>query len=166
MYSRQVFAKNCSSMSLVMKYCPISTTLMNPASIQNLLTLFSCESLSIRSSYFCNRRFWYAGLSFSKGTSAFISLRQLIVPSAHQVALIDREGIHILHICLRRHLKTELIGKNNYPKNSLNCFLIRSKMYRQFAVSFAFQLTLDNGVVALKIGHPLSTNSNSIFSAM
>ena len=38
-------------------------------------------------------------------------------------------------------VKTELIGKNNYATNSLNCFLIRSKMYRQFAVSFAFELT-------------------------
>ena len=30
-----------------MKYCPISTTLRNPASIQNLLTLSDCVSLSI-----------------------------------------------------------------------------------------------------------------------
>ena len=36
---------------------------------------------------------------------------------------------------------TELIGKNNYAKNSLNCWIISSKMYRQFSVSFAFELT-------------------------
>ena len=54
-----------------MKYCPISTTCINPASIQNLLTLFSCESNSIRSSYRCNRRFWCDGMSFSKRTGSW-----------------------------------------------------------------------------------------------
>ena len=38
MYSRQATAKNCSPVSLVMKYCPMSTTLRNPASRQN----FAC----------------------------------------------------------------------------------------------------------------------------
>ena len=42
--------------SLVMKYCPVSKTLRNPASMQNLLTLTVCENLSIRSSYRCNRK--------------------------------------------------------------------------------------------------------------
>ena len=79
-YSRQALAKNCSPVSFVMKYCPISTTCMNPASIQNLLTLFSCESISIRSSYRCNRRFWCDGMPFSKGTSALISLRTIDCP--------------------------------------------------------------------------------------
>ena len=36
----------------------------------------------------------------AKRTSALISLRT-IVPSIHQVALIDREGIQSLHICLQ-----------------------------------------------------------------
>ena len=66
MYSRQAFASNCSPLSFVMKYCRISTTCMNPASIKNLLTLFFCESNSISSSYRCNTKFWHAGSSFSK----------------------------------------------------------------------------------------------------
>ena len=64
-----------------MKYCPISTTLTNPASMQNLLTLSVCESLSIRSSYRCNRKFWYAGSWFSKGTSVLISLITIDCPT-------------------------------------------------------------------------------------
>ena len=42
--------------SFVMKYCPISTTLRNPASIQNSLNLSCCDSFSIRSPYYCNRK--------------------------------------------------------------------------------------------------------------
>ena len=52
-YSRQAAARNCenSAVSFVMKYCPISTTFRNPASIQNLLTLSCCDNFSIRSPY-------------------------------------------------------------------------------------------------------------------
>ena len=42
---------SCYMSSFVMKCCPTSTTCTNPASIQNLLTLLSCESDLIRSSY-------------------------------------------------------------------------------------------------------------------
>ena len=40
---------NCenSAVSFVMKYCPISTTFRNPASIQNLLNLSCCDNFSI-----------------------------------------------------------------------------------------------------------------------
>ena len=44
------------------------------------------------------------------------------------------------HVC-NCSVETELIGKNNYAKNGLNCFLICSKMYRQFSVSFASEFT-------------------------
>ena len=58
-YSRQatVFV-NCenSSVSFVMKYCPISTTFRNPASIQKLLNWSCCDNFSIRSPFCCNRR--------------------------------------------------------------------------------------------------------------
>ena len=40
-----------------MKYCSTSTVFRNPASVQNLLTLSCCESLSTRSLCFCNRFF-------------------------------------------------------------------------------------------------------------
>ena len=47
---------NCknSSVCFVMKYCPASTVVRNPASVQNLITRFCCDSLSTRSWYFCN----------------------------------------------------------------------------------------------------------------
>ena len=41
--------------TFVMKYCPTSTIRINPASLQNLLTLLSGESDSIRSMYCCHR---------------------------------------------------------------------------------------------------------------
>ena len=49
-------------MSFVMKYCPTSTVVRNPASIQILITRFCCDSLSIRSWYFYNK-FSCAGTS-------------------------------------------------------------------------------------------------------
>ena len=70
-YSRQANAWNCerSSVFFVMKYCPISTTLTNPASIHNLLNLSCCDSFSIRSPYVFKRKIWYAGSWESKGTN-------------------------------------------------------------------------------------------------
>ena len=88
--------------SSVMKYCPISTTLINPASMHIFLTLSVCERLLIRSSYRCNRRFLYAGSSFSKGTSVLISLRTIDCPitiSGCPWSIVER--IRILHTCLR-----------------------------------------------------------------
>ena len=74
-YSRQTAARNCenSAVSFVVKYCPISTTFRNPASIQNLLNLSCCDSFSIRSPYCCNRRSLRARSSQSKGTSVLIT---------------------------------------------------------------------------------------------
>ena len=43
-YPRQVIAWNCSPVSSVMKYCPISTTLRIPAYIENLLNSSCCGS--------------------------------------------------------------------------------------------------------------------------
>ena len=57
-YSRQATdSVNCenSSVSCVMKYCPTSTVVRNPASEQNYITRFCCDNLSTRSWYFCNR---------------------------------------------------------------------------------------------------------------
>ena len=61
-----------SSVSLVMTYCPTSTVVRNPASVQNLITRFCCGSLSTRSWYFCNRSSC-AGSSV-KGVGVFITL--------------------------------------------------------------------------------------------
>ena len=57
-YSRRATdSVNCAnySVSFVMKYCPTSTVVRNPASVQNLITWFCCDSLSTRSWYSCNR---------------------------------------------------------------------------------------------------------------
>ena len=44
-----------SSVSFVMKYCPTSTAVKNPASVQNFITRSCCDNLSTRSWYHCNR---------------------------------------------------------------------------------------------------------------
>ena len=57
-YSRKATdSVNCenSSVCFVMKYCPSSTVVRNPASVQILTTRLCCDSLSTRSWYFCNR---------------------------------------------------------------------------------------------------------------
>ena len=54
-YSRQATESvNCenSFVSLVMKYCPTSTVVRNPAFVQNLLTLSFCDNFSIISDIF------------------------------------------------------------------------------------------------------------------
>ena len=63
-YSRQsTESVNCenSPVSFVMKYCPTSTVVRNPASVQILITRFCCDNLSTRSWYFCNRSSSCAG---------------------------------------------------------------------------------------------------------
>ena len=54
----------------------ILTSLRNPASIQNLLNLSCCDSFSIRSSFYWNRKFWYAIME----TSVFIALSTIDCP--------------------------------------------------------------------------------------
>ena len=39
-------------MSFVMKYCPTSTVVRNPASVQNLITRSGCDNFSIRPGIF------------------------------------------------------------------------------------------------------------------
>ena len=50
---------NCenSSVSFVMKYCPTSTVVRNPASVLNLITRFCCDCLSTRSWHFSSVSF-------------------------------------------------------------------------------------------------------------
>ena len=64
-HDRPLNSVNCknSSVSFVMKYCPTSTGVRNPASVQNLLTLSCCDNFSIRSLYLCNRSSSCAGSS-------------------------------------------------------------------------------------------------------
>ena len=72
------------------------------------------------------------------------------------------------HVC-DCSVKTELICRNNYVKNSLNCFLVGSKVNRQTVFRVLCFLELTPGQWSRcteKIGHPLSANSTSILSAI
>ena len=71
----------------------------------------------------------------------------MIVPSIHQVALIDLEGFKFF---------TRADRDSNYAKNCLNCLMIRNKMCRQFSVSFAFELTPGKSELCTENWHPLS----------
>ena len=76
-YSRHATESvNCenSSVSFVMKYCPISTTVKNPASVQNLLNLSCCENFSNHSPYLCNSNSLCVGSSLFKSTFVLITL--------------------------------------------------------------------------------------------
>ena len=125
-----------------MKYCPISTTLFNLASMQNLLTLSVCERLLIRSSHCCNRKFWKAGSSFSKRTSVLISLSTIDCPitlsGCPNLSWRDSYSSHMVREC---SVETELICRNNCAKNSLNRCLVGTIVNRQFSMSFASELT-------------------------
>ena len=61
---------------------------------------------------------------------------------------------------------TDLIDRKDNAKNCFNCWIICSEVYRQFPCPLLVSLPLDNGVVARKVGCPLSANSNSISSAI
>ena len=89
-----------SPLSLVMKYCPISTTLINPASMQNLLYL-PVKAFQFPLHIVALERFVMMGHHSPKELLPWFHSGQLIVRSPYQVALIYREGIRILHTCLR-----------------------------------------------------------------
>ena len=101
-YSRQATASvNCENyaVSFVMKYCPISTTFRNPASIQNLLNLSCCDGFSIRSPYLFKRRSLWAWSSLFRGTFVLITLgtnEELDCPPTTGSPFYH-ERIHILH---------------------------------------------------------------------
>ena len=61
---------------------------------------------------------------------------------------------------------TELIDRKNNAINCINCVSICSEVYRQLSTSIALENTPGQGVVARKIGCPLSANSSNICSAM
>ena len=105
-YSRHATASvNCenSSVSFVTKYCPTSTVVRNPATVQNLITRFCCDSLSTRSWYICNRSSC-AGSSV-EGVGVFVNkllaqtMGQIVLPV--QVSLFLHGKLCILHTNLR-----------------------------------------------------------------
>ena len=66
----------------------------------------------------------------------------MIVPSIHKVASIYLDGYQILHTCLQLLRKDSADWQKTIMRKIVSiCFLVCSKMYRQFSVSFAFELT-------------------------
>ena len=106
-YSRQATASvNCENyaVSFVMKYCPISTTLKKPPTIQNLLSLSRCDNFSIRSLYCCNKKdLCEHGDHNPKALLSWSILARMrnsiVLPQP--VAPYDRERFRILHTFMR-----------------------------------------------------------------
>ena len=76
-YSRQdTESVNCENYSVffVMKYCPTSTVVRNPAPVQIIITLSCCDNFSIHSLYLCNRSSSRCAGSLVKGMCVFITL--------------------------------------------------------------------------------------------
>ena len=168
-YSRQTTASvNCEiyAVSFVMEYCPISTTFKNPASIHNLLNLSCCDNFSIRSPHFCNGRSLWAQSSLSKSTSVLITLGTSTALPQRIHRSIMKGFIFFTHFC-DCSVKTELIYRSNCAKKTVS---IVSKSAQQCIDNFPLPLLLsrplDSGLVARKIGCPLSANVNIIFSAI
>ena len=147
-----------------MKDCPTSTTLVNPVSMQNLLTLSFGERLWIRSSDLCNWKFWYAR----------------VILLQRNFCLDFTENNWLSHQCIREPQST-LMGFRLFATapRRLSWFaeiIMRkttsivswsaAKCIDSFPSPLLLSLHLDNGIVARKIGHPLSTNSTSIFSVI
>ena len=101
-------------------------------------------NFSIRSPYCCSRRAWFAGSSQSKRTSVLITLctnEELDCPLTTGCPVLSWRDSYSSHISRDCSVKTELVCRDNYAKNSFNRFQIGCIVYRQFSMSFAFQLT-------------------------
>ena len=132
-------------------------------------TYFCCDRFSIRSPYCCNKKVLYVGSLLSKRTSVLITPRsseELECPIINGSSS-SRERIHILHTCsrpLRRNWAD--FQKQLFEKRSQS---IPDRLYDVSIVCHVFCFRNDlwsNGIEARKSGHPLSANSNNIFSAM
>ena len=147
---------------LVMKYCPTSTVVRNPASVPILITLFCCESLSTRSWYFCNR-------SSCAGTSVEgvgVVINKLAGSNNGSECLVST-GLFVLawQACIH-HTNLKLLRRycadqqkslcekklQSYPHQHKNVFLLLSG-------------PRDSGLLTRKTGCPLSPNLIIINSA-
>ena len=91
---------------------------------------------------------------------------QLIVPSIHQVAPIYLDGFQILHTCSQLLRKDWADLQKRLCEKKSQSFPGRlHSVSTVYHVLWFLKWPLDNGVVARKIGHPLSANSTNIFSA-
>ena len=118
-YSRQATASvNCEnySVSFVMKCCPSSTTVRNPASVQNLLNLSCCDNFSIRSPYLCNSNSLCVGSSLFKSTFVLITFGTN--EERHNGSSRVIRFIFFTNFC-DCTVKTELIHRSNCAKKQL-----------------------------------------------
>ena len=130
-----------------MKYCPTSTLVRNPASVQNLLNLSCCDSFSIRSPYLCN--------SNSLCRIIIVKKRVCVDHIWHErkTRLFSHDGssrvigfIFFTHFC-DCTVKTELICRSSCAKYSCNRFEVGTTVDRQFfhrLCFIAFLWTMDS----------------------
>ena len=136
-----------SSVSSVMKYCPISTKFKNPASIRNVLYLNCWENLSIRSpSLSANRRSVWARSSQSNGTSVLITLgtnEELDRPmtTGCPFSSFKKKVSYSYSHFWGCSVKTEKIYRKSIMLRSLNRLLVGCIVCRQISISFAFEPT-------------------------
>ena len=171
-YSRHPTASvNCekSSVSFVMKCCPTSTTVRNPASVQNLLNLSCCDNFSIRSPYLCNSNSLSVGSSLFKGTLVLITCGTNEELDCSPTAGLHRSimigFIFFTHVC-DCSVKTELIYRSNVRKTVSIVPSSAQKCIDNFPPPLLLSWPLDNGLVARKTGCPFSASVIIIFSAI
>ena len=127
LYSRHVTGSvNCenSSVSFVMKYCPTSTVVRNPASVQNKVTRFCCDSLPLVLGTFA------IDLLLAQDHRSKVCLSsshlaqamgQIVLPAQVSPVL----AWQALYDC---SVDTELINRNNCAKNSFNRITIGTQV--------------------------------------
>ena len=156
-YSRQATdSVNCenSSVSFVMKYCPTSTVVKNPASVQilnhTILLWWSFHSFFvflkqifflrkvIGRKYVCLHHTWHeqwVRLSFHNKSPCKIMARVTFFTHFWDCSV-----------------DTELMNKNKCGKNSFNRSLISAEVYDKFPPPLLSSVPRDNGLVARKTG--------------
>ena len=131
---------HCSSVSFVMKYCPISTAVRNPASVQNLLNLSCCDNFSIRPLYLRNRS--SCARSSVEGMFVLITFGTndgLDCPSTKSLPALPWQESYPSHIFWDCSVKTEQMNRNNCAKNSFKRLSIGTIMDRPFSTAFALE---------------------------
>ena len=135
-----------------MKYCPTSTVVTNPTSVQNLLNLSCCDNFSIRPLCLCNKNFLCRIIIIQKHVCLDHTWneRGTRLPSHNGLPRSTVKGFTFFtHFC-DCSVETELIYRNNCAKNCLNRFLVGATVYRQFSATFAWTMDSWLGILAIR----------------
>ena len=140
-YLRQATKRNCqkSPVSLVTKYCPTSTTRMNPASFKIYSLCFLVKAIQLVECIASKMIWSFLGSSSWTGTSALISPRTIdrpIIKFTQSISMVFKFFAYV-GIC---SVGTELIGWNYDAKNCFN----RSQ------VSSSWQWTCTHGKLGVR----------------